>query len=180
MTRPLPGPASPEEPGRTRAYAQAEEKLDGYYAKRRRRGPEVLLGTLLTLVLAVGVIVAVDLRRLQTPRGTALAWTGAAVFGDCRNYQQLSVADPGVRRAERRPDTELCRDLREQTTGARENAARTGIDVVRLQQDGREAVVEVEVRRPEGTERVALPLVRKGDGWAVVRTAEVCLVVGCA
>jgi len=34
-------------------------------------------------VLAVGVVAAVDLRRLQTPHGTALAWTGAAIFGDC-------------------------------------------------------------------------------------------------
>jgi len=54
------------------------------------------LGTLLALTLAVGTIAAIDLRRLQTPRGTALAWTGAAVFGDCTAYLALSVPDPAA------------------------------------------------------------------------------------
>ena len=179
MRAPLPGTGFGEErvaPG----YARAEVRLDAYYAKRRRRGPEVLLGTLIALTLAVGLVVAVDLRRLQTPRGTALAWTGAAVFGDCNNYLRLSVVDPEARLADRRPEAAVCRDLRSQTETARENAARTGIDVLAVEQDGREAVVTVEVRRPDETESVDVPLVRQGDGWDVVRTAEVCLVVGCA
>ena len=179
MTSPLPGPASREERVE-QAYARAEQKLDVYYAKRRRRGPEILIGTCVALALAVGTVAAVDLRRLQTPRGAALAWTGAAVFGDCTAYSRLSVEDPQSRVADRRSDTTLCGDLREKTEEARGNAARTGIDVVRIEQAGREATVEVEVRRPDGTRRVDLPLVRKGDGWAVVRTPEVCRVVGCA
>jgi len=56
-----------------------------------RRGPEVLVGV---LALGVGVVAAVDLRRLMTPTGTALAWTGAAVFGDGTAYERLSVAEP--------------------------------------------------------------------------------------
>jgi len=178
MSSPLPEPGSREERVE-QAYARAERKLDGYYAKRRRRGPEILIGTCVALALAVGTVAAVDLRRLQTPRGAALAWTGAAVFGDCTAYERLSVADPQSR-SQRRTDTALCRDLRAQTEEARANAARTGIDVVRIEQAGRRATVEVEIRRPDDTERVDLPLVRKGDGWAVVRTPEVCLVVGCA
>lgn len=162
------------------AYARAEGKLDAYYAARRRRGPVVLLATVLVLTLAVGVIAAVDLRRLQTPRGTALAWTGAAVFGDCTAYDRLSVRDPDALRPERRTDSEVCRDLRRQTADARENAARIGLDVTSVARRGREATVGVEVRRPDGTDRVDLPLVRRGDGWAVVRTPEVCLAVGCA
>ena len=79
-----------------RRYAQAERKLDAYYDKRRRRGPPILLGTLLALTLAVGVTTAIDLRRLQTPGGAALAWTGATLFGDCTRYLNLSVPDVGV------------------------------------------------------------------------------------
>ena len=140
----------------------------------------MLIGTCVALSLAVGVVAAVDLRRLQTPRGTALAWTGAAVFGDCTAYDRLSLPDPDALRDERRTDTEVCRDLRRQTEDARENAARTGIDVLRVERDGDRAEVDVRVRRPDETDTVTLPLVRRGDGWAVVRTAPVCLAVGCA
>ena len=128
------------------------------------------------LSLAVGVVAAVDLRRLQTPRGTALAWTGAAVFGDCEAYRRLSISDvPDGRSSER-----LCQDLREETEPAREQAARIGIDVLSVEQRDREATVEIRVRRPDGTETVELPLKRKGDGWGVLLTNEVCSAVGCA
>ena len=185
MTTPLPGSAPRpgtgfREDGSASAYARAEGQLDAYYARRRRRGPEVLLAVLGVLVLAVAVVVAVDLRRLQTPRGTALNWTGAAVFGDCTGYARLSIADPRARRPERRTASAVCRDLREQTADARTNAARTGFDVVRVRETGAEAVVRIVLRRPDGDEQVDLPLVRRGDGWAVVRTPAVCLAVGCA
>lgn len=130
---------------------------------------------LVVLSLAVGTVAAVDLRRLQTPRGTALAWTGATVFGDCTAYERLSIPE----QPDDRSDAEICRDLREQTEPARQAAAQIGIDVLSVEQRGREATVEVEIRRPEGDERVELPLRRKGDGWGVVLTDEVCEAVGC-
>ena len=128
---------------------------------------------LIVLSLAVGVVAAVDLRRLQTPRGTALAWTGAAVFGDCTAYERLSVADDD------RSDEQVCRALREGTEQAREQSGEIGIDVLDVERRGREATVEVEIRRGDDTDRVELPLRRKGDGWAVVLTDEVCEAVGC-
>lgn len=169
----MTGPAELE-----RRYAAAEERLEPQRRRSIARGPVGMIGVLAVLILAVGVTAAVDLRRLQTPRGTALAWTGAAVFGDCDAYRQLSVAAPGS--LDRRPVSELCRDLRRTTERARETASQIGIDAGRVTRSGREATVVVEVRRPEGTERIELPLVRRGDGWAVVRTPAACLAVGCA
>jgi hypothetical protein len=158
-------------------YAAAEQGLEAQRRRSIARGPVGLIAVLVVLALAVGVVAAVDLRRLQTPRGTALAWTGAAVFGDCTAYDRLSVAEPG--RPERRSDAEVCAALRRATQTTREQAARTGIDVLAVRPAGREAVVRVEVRSPDGTAQVDLPLVRRGRGWAVVRTDEVCDAVGC-
>ena len=131
---------------------------------------------LVLLSLAVGAVAAIDLRRLQTPRGTALAWTGAAVFGDCTAYDRLSIAPA----PERRSDAAVCRDLRAATEDARADASTIGIDVLSVEQRGREATVEVQVRRGADEASVELPLRRKGDGWGVVLTDEVCRVVGCA
>lgn len=122
------------------------------------------------LSLAVGVVAAIDIRRLQTPRGAALGWTSAAVFGDCESYRRLSFADV---------DGQTCRDLLASTQEARENPVTIGIDVLSVEQRDREATVAVEVRRPEGDVRVDLPLRRKGDGWAVELTDEVCEAIGC-
>lgn len=116
---------------------------------------------------------AIDLRRLQSPRGTALAWTGAAVFGDCTAYQRLSIVD------DERSEQEVCRALRARTEPARQQAGRVGIDVRSVEQRGRSATVGVELRRGDQVVRVELPLRRKGDGWGVVLTDEVCDVVGC-
>lgn len=158
-----------------RRYAELERSLEPQRARSIARGPIGLIGVLVVLSLAVGVVAAVDLRRLQTPRGTALAWTGAAVFGDCIAYERLSIpAEP-----EQRSDDEICRRLFASTQEARQDAAAIGIDVVSVEQRGREATVEVEVRRDERTRTVDLPLRRKGDGWGVVLTDEVCAVVGC-
>jgi hypothetical protein len=68
----------------------------------------------------VGVTAAIDLRRLDTPLGTALGWAGAAVYGDCDAYAALSLAGPG-RPAEARSDADVCRDLRAGTVQARES-----------------------------------------------------------
>ena len=127
------------------------------------------------LSLAVGTVAAIDLRRLQTPRGTALAWTGAAVFGDCTAYDRLSIAPA----SERRSDAAVCRALRARTEDARTAAAGIGIELQSVEQRGREATAVVVIRRDEQETPVELPLRRKGDGWGVVLTTEVCRKVGC-
>lgn len=161
-------------------YAQAERKLEGARARSVARGPISLIGVLLALCLAVGVTAAIDLRRLQTPLGAALGWTGAAVFGDCDAYLRLSVRDPAAVVPDERSDAELCRDLRARTEPARADAPRIAINAGPAIQRGDEAQVPVVVRRPEGERSVTLALRRKGDGWAVVRTAPTCLAIGCA
>jgi hypothetical protein len=153
-----------------RRYAELERSLEPQKARSIARGPIGLIGVCLVLSLAVGAVAAVDLRRLQTPRGTALAWTGAAVFGDCTAYERLSFGDLSERD---------CLQLREATQEAREQAATIGIDVLSVEQRGREATVRVEVRRGDDAEQVDLPLRRKGDGWAVELTEEVCDAIGC-
>jgi hypothetical protein len=163
-----------------RLYAQAEQKLEGVKARQVARGPVSLIGVSLALCLAVGVVAAVDLRRLQTPLGTALGFTGAAVFGDCEAYQRLSVPDPAAGAPEPRSDAQLCTELRARTEPARAQAALIAITASDPQERGREAKVDVVVRRPDGERSVTLDLVRKDGGWAVVRTAPTCLAVGCA
>ncbi len=162
-----------------RVYAEAERTLDAMNARRVRRGPEVLIGVLLVLALAVGAVAAVDLSRLMTPRGTALAWTGAAVFGECTAYERLSVAPPGAA-ADPRPETVRCRALAVRTAPAREQSSAYGIDLLSVTQDGRQANATVQVRRPTGSQSTRLDLVRSGDGWAVVRTEATCRTIGCA
>ena len=158
-----------------RRYAELERSLEPQKARSIARGPIGLIGVLVALSLAVGSVAAVDLRRLQTPRGTALAWTGAAVFGDCIAYERLSIPDE----PEERSDEEVCLRLVRSTEQARESSGTIGIDVLSVEQRGREATVEVQVRRDERTRTVELPLRRKGDGWGVVLTDEVCDAVGC-
>lgn len=154
-----------------RRYAELERSLEPQRARSIARGPIGLIGVCVALSLAVGTVAAVDLRRLQTPRGTALAWTGAAVFGDCTAYERLSFGDF---------DQRTCRDLLNSTEQARQDSSQYGVDVLSVEQRGREATVEVQVRTPDGTERIELPLRRKGDGWGVELTDEVCNAVGCA
>lgn len=190
--RPAPvGPLSTgEEPAAPRAetrrereeriYARAEEKLEKTNARRIRRGPETLIAVLIGLSLAVGAVAVVDLRRLMTPRGTALAWTGAATFGDCTAYEALSTAAPSgptdLRKQRRR-----CLDLRRRTAPNRDNASQIGIDLQAVeQQSKRQATAQVQLSRPDGVQVVQLRMERKGDGWAVLRTEETCAAVGCA
>ena len=130
---------------------------------------------LVVISLAVGTVAAIDLRRLQTPRGTALAWTGAAVFGDCTAYDRLSIPPE----SEDRSDAAICRELTADTAEARAAAATIGIDLESVEQRGREATARMQIRRGDDTTTVELALRRKGDGWGVVLTDEVCRKVGC-
>ena len=169
-----------DSPELVRRYKQLEQSLEPQKQRSVARGPIGLIAVLVLLVLAVGTVVAVDLNRLRTPRGTALAWTGATVFGDCRAYERLSVPGPGV---EEELSDERCERLQEQTAPAREESGRYSIEVVAVEQDGDEATVRIELGRREDarvvTRTVDLPLRRGGDAWVVVRTAEVCRVLDC-
>lgn len=161
---------------RAQRWAAAERILDVQAARRIRRTPWILIGLTALLVLAVGVTAAVDLRRLQTPRGTALAWTQAAVFGDCRAYLVLSAPpDPA---GDRRTDDELCGMLRASTAPARSQARQITLTAGPVERRGGTASVTVAVHRPEGTQRVALRLRRSGEGWVVLREPA-CVVLGC-
>lgn len=161
-----------------RIYAQAEQSLVAVNERRVRRGPETLVAVLVLLCLAVGVVAAVDLRRLMTPRGTALAWTGAAVFGDCTAYRALSVPDTGVR--EERADNELCSDLVRGTEQARRQPTTIGIELLAVSTMGSRATAQMRITRPGNVDTTELQLVRRGDGWVVLRSADTCAAVGCA
>jgi hypothetical protein len=128
-------------------------------------------------VLAVAVTAAVDLRRLQTPRGAALAWTEAATFGSCRAFLALSRPDDPL--ADRRTDEEICRSLRAATAKARSDVTRISLKARSVVQHGGTAVVVIDVRGPDGSRSVRLDLVRRGDAWLVVRRAGACGDVGC-
>jgi len=158
-------------------WAAAERTLDVHAARRIRRTPGVVIGILALLVLAVGVTAAVDLRRLQTPRGAALAWTEAATFGDCGGFLALSV--PSDATSERRNDDEICRALRSSTAEARTNATRIALQARSVQQRGRRASVSIDVRGPGGVRLVTLQLVRRGSHWLVLREPGACGAVSC-
>lgn len=170
------------DPGRERIdrlYAQAEGKLVADRARTVNRGPALLIGTCLALALAVGAVAAVDLRRLQTPVGTTLGWTGAAVFGECTAYRERSVAAPGTR-PDTRTEEQRCRDLREQTEINREQASLVAIEVLESQNDGERARAVLRVSRPSGTVQVPVELRRQGGAWVVIRTDALCDSIGCA
>jgi hypothetical protein len=142
-----------------------------------RRTPGVVIAILLLLTLAVGVTAAVDLRRLHTPRGAALAWTEAATFGNCHAFLALSRPDHPT--AERRPDDEICRSLRASTAKARSDVSQIALTPKSVEQHGATAVVVIELRDPQGTRDVRLDLVRDGDRWLVVRRSASCDDVSC-
>ena len=157
-------------------WAAAERTLDRGYRKRIRRTPGVVVGITGLLVLAVGVTAAVDLHRLQTPRGASLAWTEAAVFGNCRAY--LALSQPVG--AESRSDDEVCRALHARTKAARDDPQKFDVEAGSVEQHGRTAKVLVRVTRPDATTQVALDLVRRGDDWRVLLDATACGQIGCA
>jgi hypothetical protein len=158
-------------------WAKAERGLDVQYARKIRRTPGVVIAIIASLTLAVGITAAVDLRRLQTPRGAALAWVEAAVFGNCRAYLALSVV--GDPTAETRTDDELCQALRTASAEARADVTRIKIEPRLVEPHGRKAVVVIEVLGPEGRRQVGLDLVHRGHDWLVVRSAGACGDVSC-
>jgi hypothetical protein len=167
-----------ESPDVARRYAAAEQKLEADRQRSIARGPIGLLGVLIVLSLAVGIVAAIDLRNLRTPRGTALAWTSAAVFGDCEAYRRLSVPSDRVPEGGR-SDDEVCDALRAQTAEARENSASIGFEVLDITEIGRDARAQLRIRRGDRTQQIVLILLRRDDGYVVVRTPQVCAVVGC-
>jgi hypothetical protein len=158
-------------------WATAERSLDVQAARRIRRTPGVVIAILALLTLAVGVTAAVDLRRLHTPRGAALAWTEAATFGNCRAFLALSRPDDPT--AERRTDDEICRSLRAATEQARSDVTRIKITPRSVERHGGTAVVVIDVRGPDGTRQLRLDLVHRHDEWLVVRQAGACGDVSC-
>lgn len=170
-----------ESPQLARRYAQLERKLEPDRQRSVARGPIGLIAVMALLCIAVATVVAIDLSRLQTARGTALAFTGATVFGDCDAFERLSV--PGPRERDERSAEQRCAALQTQTQSAREESARYSIDLVDLEEAEREATVSIRVGRPQGdgtAERVVeLPLRRVDGGWVVVRTATVCRLLRC-
>ena len=125
-------------------WAVAERRLDDQLARRVRRTPGIVVGIVGLLVLAVALTAAVDLRRLRTPRGAALAWTAAATVGDCRAFLRLSRPTG----PDRRSDAQVCHDLRAATAPARKEASRIDLRGGAVTRRGTAAEVVVEVRRP--------------------------------
>ena len=158
-------------------YADAEQTRSGRTAASARRGPVSLIAVCLGVALSVGVVAAIDLRRLQTPTGAALGWTGAAVFGDCTAYRELSLPRPG----DSRDADQQCLALRATTEQNRQRAGAVEVEVTEVQQDGAQAVATVRLVRPlQRRVDVDLSLRRVDDSWVVVLTDEVCDAVGCA
>ncbi len=147
---------------------QAEDALQARTDRRVERTPYVVVGVLAGLVLLVGATLAVDLRRLDTPRGAALSWTEAAVFGDCTRFRLLSAQPAG--RVETRSAEEVCAALRARTSDGR-------LARVRLV-DARPGSAYVVVERPDGQVPARLTLVDDGR-WRVVLDDAACATVGC-
>lgn len=145
---------------------------------RARRQAVLMLVVLNVLVLAVGLVGAVDLRRLRTPGGTALRWVEAAVFGDCEDYVSFSVSAGDV--PDDRTEAALCRDLRAATARARSDSVRIGLHLGAVVQRGTRATVDVVLTRSEQDIPLHLTLVRQDGRWKVVRDAATCQSVGCA
>ena len=162
-----------------RRYAIAEQSLDRDRAKRARRTPVLLIALTALLIAGVGLVASADLRRLQTPRGTALAWTEAAVFGDCRGYDRLSLRDTAGA-GDLRTGDQRCNALRQRSQDARLHSGSIRIDAVSVTRVGATATVEVRLTRAGAASTAALSLVRRGGGWAVVRNAVACSQIGCA
>jgi hypothetical protein len=127
----------------------------------------------LVVALGVGITAAVDLRRLQTPRGTALAWTGALVFGDCTAFRRLTAGPPADAAVQ-------CGELRASSETARERRSGVDFSVVQVQQQGAWAQARVHLRLPDRP-AVDVPLTLRRDGarWRVELTTATCARLAC-
>jgi hypothetical protein len=145
---------------------------------RVRRQTVTLLVVVDLLVLGIGLVAAVDLRRLATPEGTALRWVQAAVFGDCEDYLRFSVADPAV--PESRAEQEVCQDLRQATAEARRTSLTIGLAVASVARTDAGATVAVVLVRSGDETSLTVHLVRRDGQWRVLRDVGTCSSVGCA
>lgn len=161
-------------------YRAMEAEAEQARRRKQRRQPLILIALVNALILLTGVTVTLDLRRLQTPGGTSLAWVQAAVFGDCEKYRTYSVADPSSAAPDRRTADERCRDLRAATATARADSIRVKLTLGEVQRSGDTALVAVALTQNGKDERLSLHLVRSGGRWRVVRDAAVCAQLVCA
>ena len=154
-------------------YAELEARADEKRRARMRRQPLLLIGLVGALVLAIGVVSSVDLRRLRTPQGVALRWAQAAIFGDCDDYLRFSTGPDD------RPRLDVCRDLRAMTEEARQHNVEIGLVVRQVTTRGSTAVVLLDVTRKDDVRHAQLDERRSGGRWLVVRDATSCAVVLC-
>ncbi|MCU1602840.1 MAG: hypothetical protein JWO22_3549 [Frankiales bacterium] len=155
-------------------YAELEAAGEEKRRARMRRQPLILLALLQFLVIGIGLVATVDLRRLQTPKGVALRWTQAATFGDCDDYLHFSSG------TDDRARDQICQALRAQTEDARSNNAQIGLAVRRVTTRGATSVVLLDVTRTGDVRHAELHLRRTGGRWRVLRDATSCAVVLCA
>ncbi len=158
-------------------YREAEALAEARRRVKMRRQPWLLLGLVNVLIIGTGLTAAVDLRRLQTPGGAALAWTQAAVFGDCEDYLSFSLPQDGLE--DRRTPVELCQDLRAATAQARAQSLTIGLTRGRVTQTGDRASVDLVVTRQAVPLSVTVSMVRDDGQWKVVRDDDACR-IGCA
>lgn len=137
----------------------------------------MLVALLNALILGIAFTAVVDLRRLETPGGTALRWVEAAVFGDCTDY--LTFSTPGGALDGRSRD-QLCADLRAATAGARNERLRIGLRLKGVRTSGATAHVRLELTRHDRPSVLEVDLVRRAGRWRVLRDAVTCGSVGCA
>lgn len=137
----------------------------------------MLLMVVNALVLGIGLVAAVDLRRLQTPQGTALRWVQAAVFGDCDDFLRFSVADGDL--PDTRSPVELCQDLRVSTEKARTEAFQIGLHVRAVEVREGDATAKLAITRDGDPTDVTVHLVRRQGEWLVQRDSATCSSVGC-
>ncbi len=159
-------------------YREAEALEEERRRRKMRRQPWLLIGLVQVLVIGTALTAAVDLRRLRTPGGVALAWTQAAVFGDCDDYLRYSVSPPDTV-PDRRTAEQVCTDLRAATEQARAQSLTIGLTRGAVVESGDRATVDLTVTRRAEPLTVRVDLVRTGGRWRVVRDAEACR-LGCA
>jgi hypothetical protein len=147
-------------------------------AARTTRQAVSLIVVVNLLVLGIGLVAAVDLRRLRTPGGTALRWVQAAVFGVCDDYLDYSVPAGSVH--DTRSHAELCHDLRAATQQARSDQLKIGLHLGAVVQHANSATVAVVLTRDGAPTPLTLHLVHRHGHWRVLRDEATCGSVGCA
>jgi hypothetical protein len=151
---------------------------DPALVRRARRQRVLLLVVVNALVLGTGLIASVDLRRLQTPGGTALRWVQAAVFGDCTDYLHFSVPADDV--SDPRSPQEVCHDLAAASKDAQNNQLHIGLHPGRVTEAGGSATAVITLTRDGKAQAMTIHLVRRKGAWRVLRDAATCSSVGCA